>query len=159
CPPLPAASAPLSGRAEAPGCVSAPWCPPLPAASAPLSGRAEAPGCDFGTLVPGDSCALTSHFSLLTSHFSLPCGALFYSLLSRAASCARRLPPNGIGFLVFRLLWRTLSPLKRFAPVMAGVRSLSIGRYRTWCALARAVTDRHRGIDIPRSPFPLFCGD
>ena len=124
-------------------------------------------------LPPGGSVrVLTSHFSLFTSHFSLPSApvarwrqqrvarALYpraaalrlirsrhaaqfvFSLLtshfrllpSRGGSSAlpglftRRLPPNGIGFLVFRMLWRTRSPLKRLDPIMQSVRSMSIGR-------------------------------
>jgi hypothetical protein len=41
---------------------------------------------------------------------------------------ARGLPPNGIGFLEFQLLWMTLSLLKRLDPIMPGERSMSIGR-------------------------------
>ncbi|MEY3174671.1 MAG: hypothetical protein RLZZ436_2585 [Planctomycetota bacterium] len=59
------------------------------------------------------------HFSLLTSHF--PLLSTFYPLLSRAAW----LPPNGIGFLVFRMLWMTRALLKRLDPIMQGVRSMS----------------------------------
>ncbi|MEY3173398.1 MAG: hypothetical protein RLZZ436_1312, partial [Planctomycetota bacterium] len=49
----------------------------------------------------------------------------------------RRLPPNGIGFLVFRMLWSTRSPLKRLDPIMQGVRSRSIGRYHPGALLLR----------------------
>jgi hypothetical protein len=72
-----------------------------------LSGRAEAPGCVSGTLVPRSARRVSS---------TLP--GLF----------TRGLPPNGIGFLMFRLLGRTRSPLKRLDPIMQGVRSMSIGR-------------------------------
>jgi hypothetical protein len=37
-------------------------------------------------------------------------------------------PPNGLDFLVLRMLWRTRSPLKRLEPIMPGERSMSIGR-------------------------------
>jgi hypothetical protein len=30
---------------------------------------------------------------------------------------------------------------------------------RSWCHTGRPGTHRYRGIDIPRSPCPLFCGD
>jgi hypothetical protein len=45
-----------------------------------------------------------------------------------AGPLARRLPPNGIGFLEFQLLWMTLSLLKHLEPIMPGERSMSIGR-------------------------------
>jgi hypothetical protein len=45
-----------------------------------------------------------------------------------AEPLARGLPPNGIGFHVFCVLWMTLSPLKRLHPIMRGERSMSIGR-------------------------------
>jgi ABC-type proline/glycine betaine transport system permease subunit len=45
-----------------------------------------------------------------------------------ANALSRLAAANGIGFLVFRMLWRTRSPLKRLDPIMQGVRSMSIGR-------------------------------
>jgi hypothetical protein len=72
-----------------------------------------------GSLPAGCRQAAQCASSLLTSHF--PLLSTFYPLLSRAAW----LPPNGIGFLVFRMLWMTRALLKRLDPIMQGVRSMS----------------------------------
>ncbi|MEY3174898.1 MAG: hypothetical protein RLZZ436_2812, partial [Planctomycetota bacterium] len=109
----------LSGRAEAPGYVPAPWCPTLPTPErsggsprlrpgtlVPTLPAASAARCQ-GSLPAGSRPAahafppansarshfslLTSHFSLLTSHFSRPRSTLYFlrSPLSRSV-CPRR---------------------------------------------------------------------
>jgi hypothetical protein len=45
--------------------------------------------------------------------------------------------PNGSGFLVFEMLLRTCSPLKRLDLIIPGVRSMSLSRYAPGAFLQR----------------------
>ncbi|MEY3173499.1 MAG: hypothetical protein RLZZ436_1413 [Planctomycetota bacterium] len=132
---------PLSGRAEAPGCVSAPWChtPPRGVSIAlpthftrrlPPGGSCveEAPGCVFvpwyaqrqhrvaSTLYPQAAAKRLIALSLLTSHFSLLTS--HFSLLTSA----RPPPPSPVHLPCSPLSRSTLYPR---APALRLMRVLT----------------------------------
>ncbi|MEY3173704.1 MAG: hypothetical protein RLZZ436_1618 [Planctomycetota bacterium] len=156
----------MSGRAEAPGCVFAPWCAPLPAASASRWQGSLPAGCrpaaqyrfrqaahcfptrriiilptafSLVSLLSSLFSLLTSHFSLLTSHFPLPTS--HFLLLSTLHFLLSR-AAGGSPRLRFRTLGAHGVSIASQDPLPAGCRQ----------AAHRALTSPLRSPRSPLSP-------
>ncbi|MEY3175466.1 MAG: hypothetical protein RLZZ436_3380 [Planctomycetota bacterium] len=107
----------------------------------------------------------TSHFSLLTSHFSLPRVALlllstFYALLSRAAAFTRGLPPGGsCDFSLLRGVPLLLSTLDSLAqrPLPAGCRQAAHRVFPHPTSHPRALAQWHWLSDVSHAWEDSLC--